>query len=288
MGSLNMDLSLETKRFPQAGETLMGENYIASPGGKGENQAIAAAYYGSDVKILGAVGDDHFGEEIKLNLKKFKVDVSNVLVKSEARTGVAFITVAHTDNTIVVSPGANALVNEDDVDRFLEDAQEGDIFVSQLELPLSTVSYALQIAKNRKMKTILNPSPATDKILDVLPLCDFLIPNQSELFILRDTIDVAKASKQDTALNTIVTLGDKGVHYIDEDVKFKAYEPENAIDTTGAGDCFIGAFASMIARGEKVIHAVDFARCAASLSCQKRGTSEALRPFSEVEKAMEK
>ena len=288
IGSLNIDLSVEVDHFPQKGETILGSNTSMVPGGKGGNQAIAASFYGGDVRMLGAVGKDIFGETIISNLKKYGVNTDSIKVIDDESTGMAFISLTKSDNQIVVAPGANYRVSIEDVDSFIYDAKEGDLLVIQLELPLEVVRYAIDHAFEKHMLIILNPAPATEAVVSLLPKCDYVIPNESELTILTGIMEIEKASKSLKSLNTIVTLGSKGVYYPDEDVRFEAIEPEKAIDTVGAGDCFIGAFAAEIALGRKPIEAIDFARGASSLSCQKKGTSGALHDRDAVNKAIER
>ncbi|MCQ2752556.1 MAG: PfkB family carbohydrate kinase, partial [Coriobacteriales bacterium] len=164
LGSLNTDLSITTNQIPTEGQTVAGSNFKTGCGGKGLNQAIAAAKLGAKVKFLGAVGDDLFGRQMLDALKHQKVDVKNVKILPKISSGIAVILLNNNNNRIVLDLGANLAIRKSDVDAFLKDAQEGDIFVAQLENNLDAVFYGLEVAKNKKMITVLNPAPANKEI----------------------------------------------------------------------------------------------------------------------------
>lgn len=286
LGSLNMDLSVTCPSFPKVGETVIGTDFKTNPGGKGENQAISASFYGAKVSLLGAVGNDAFGEEIKANLIHYGVDVEH-LQRVEEATGTAVITLSGSDNEIIVSSGANHKIDPQKVNYFLEEAREGDLFLSVNEVNIDAIIHGIKEARNKGLTIIMNPAPYLKGLEEVIPLVDYFIPNEGELKEYTLESDPIIGAENVKAKEVIVTLGSKGVYARNLGLLIPSYHPEKAIDTTGAGDCFVGAFAFMLANQKTEEEALAFARTAASLSCETRGTQEALKPIDEVYKAME-
>jgi ribokinase len=290
-GSINMDLVATADRHPQIGETVAGNAVLYFPGGKGANQAVAAAKLGASATLIGRVGTDAFGQELKTFLAAQGVDLTFVKDTAEAHTGTAIITLANADNTIVVVPGANALVSAEDVGAPVFDS--GDIAVSQFEIPLPTITTFFRRARDAGATTILNPAPAVAFGRELLDLSDILILNETELGFLskaelRDTdpariVEAARAL--DVGLDKIicVTLGKRGiVALIDGRQHTYAGRAVTAIDSTGAGDCFVGAVAARLADGQSIQSAFDFANTAASICVERMGAAPSMPTIAEV------
>jgi len=283
VGSLNMDLCVEAPRVPAMGETVIGGGFFTSPGGKGANQAVAAARLGAEVTMLGCVGDDAFGRQLLDNLRTDGVDTSHIQVTKNAPTGVAVILLHGGDNCIVVDPGANM--------RFLpEDLDEGavaasDMLVLQLEIPLATARRAMELAKLHGVPVLLDPAPAQRVPADFLALADVVKPNESECKTLTGMDDPRRAAQAlaEIVPRVVVTLGGKGVLLYDGDQTYsRPAWPVAAIDATGAGDCFTGALAVSLAGGMDFGGAADFAQAAAALAVTRRGAQASMPTLEEV------
>ena len=288
LGSLSADITVNVNKLPQKGEMVKGSGIEDIPGGRGQNQAIAARYYGAEVKLLGAVGSDLYGEAIKKNLMKFGLSLEYIKTMPNETTDTKIIIRHGNDTQTILNTKLNESITEEDVDAFLDDSKKGDILLTQLELSLPVVKYAVKVASDKEMIVIINPYPATGDVVSLLPITNYLITNQKEMQDLSDIMEIEKASNSLDSLNTIVTMGEDGVYYVDEDVKFPALYPDLAIDTDAAGDIFIGAFASLIAQGKLPIEAVDFARGAASLSCLDKGGILSIKGKKEVLEAIDR
>ena len=252
VGSLNADLVVRTPRFPQPGETISGEDLNIIPGGKGANQAVAAARQGASVTMVGRVGNDSFGPELINNLKQNNVDTSHIQTDAESATGTAIIVVdARGQNSIVLSPGGNGRVTAGDVNNV--SFSDFKLLLLQLEIPVEAVLAAAQRAKESGVRVLLNPAPARSLPDELLSLPDLLVPNESELSLLTD-LPVNDISSAENAAKTllkrgvqtvIVTLGANGALIVDK--QFTKHIPSykvDVVDTTAAGDAFIGGFAS--------------------------------------------
>ena len=278
LGSLNSDLAISTDKFPVEGETVNGQGFKVGCGGKGLNQAIAAAKLGGKVKFCGKIGNDQFGKDMKKWLRVNKVNVCHVNKVSDASSGVAIIVLNNNNNRIVLDLGANLKISVKDVDAFLAKARKGDIFVTQLENNIPAICYALKIAKEKGMITVLNPAPANIEIKQALNYVDYLIPNETEYEILKEYIS------KDT--NLIITKGADGYEYRSKGVSFSELAPKvKVVDTTGAGDCFVGAFAYMLA-SEKPVNkeTLDQVTKIASISTTRFGSSISSPTMEEVNK----
>jgi ribokinase len=291
-GSINMDVVATADRHPRIGETVAGNAVLYFPGGKGANQAVAAAKLGATTTLIGRVGRDAFGEALKAFLAAEGIDLNFLRETTEAHTGTAIITVAAADNTIVVIPGANALV--DATDAAAPRLAKGDIAISQFEIPLLSISAFFKRARAAGATTILNPAPAIEFGAEMLDLVDILILNESELGLLakaelRATDDVARFVEAARSLQTgkdqiiCVTLGKRGVVAMvnDEPVIIPGRTVE-AVDTTGAGDCFVGAVAAQLAGGKTIHEALDYANVAASICVQRMGAAPSMPTAAEV------
>lgn len=280
LGSLNMDLAIETKSLPSKGQTIAGEKFSTCPGGKGLNQAIAASKLGAKVKMLGAIGNDSFGKEMLEALKKNNVDVRHIKTLDNISSGIAMIILHDKDNRIILDLGANMKLEKKDVDAFLNEASEGDIFLTQLENDIQIVGYALEVAKKRKMLTVVNPAPSNIEILKYAKNIDVLTPNSGELQDLLKSSDLKKLPIP----NAIETRGKDGycLHQKEKIIKNKAIEV-NVVDTTGAGDTFNGALCYRLAL-EKPLdqETLDFACLAASISTTRKGSSISSPTLDEV------
>ena len=294
-GSINMDVVATASRHPRIGETVAGNAVRYFPGGKGANQAVAAAKLGAPTTLIGRIGKDAFGDQLKTFLAAQGIDLTFVRETAGVHTGTAIITVANADNTIVVIPGANATVTAAEV--AAPTLAKGDIAVSQFEIPLPTISAFFKRARAAGATTILNPAPATQFDAELLDLVDILILNETELGFLtkaeiRDTDDDARfievARLLQTGIDKIVcvTLGRRGVlALIDGKPLIVPGRAVKAVDTTGAGDCFVGAVAAQLAGGKSIGDALDYANAAASICVQRMGAAPSMPSAAEVELA---
>lgn len=291
VGSLNADLVVRAPRFPQPGETLSGEDLHVIPGGKGANQAVAAARLGANVSMFGRVGKDNFGDFLLENLKTNNVD-TQLIQRDDASTGTAIIVVdSNGQNSIVLSPGANGKVSTADVEHasFLHH----DLLLLQLEIPIPTVLSAAQRAKESKTRVILNPAPAKDIPDELVALADFIIPNETELSLLTgmevkdlpSAVLAARRLMQRGATTVIVTLGSNGALIVSESLvaPIKTY-PVQVVDTTAAGDAFIGGFATALLNNRSLEESVQYGCVCGALACTKFGAQPSLPTREEVGK----
>lgn len=288
IGCLTQDINVNVERFPQKGEQVKGYGLETIPGGKAQNQAIAARYYGADVKLLGTIGDDLYGEAIKKNLTSYNVPIDNIKTVKGAASAIKLIARSHGEKQVIRDTSLDDSIYEEDILSFLDTAKKGDILLTSLELSVSIVKYALKLASDKEMIIILNLAPATHDVIQLLPLCNYVILNERNLMELTGSIELENASNSLKSLNTIITQGNDGVYFVDEDVKFPALNPDKVVDTYAAGDIFIGAFACLLSQGKRAIEAVDFARGAASLSCQSKGGILSIKEKSLVLKAIDR
>lgn len=291
-GSVNMDLSVECKRMPRPGETLTGWGFITNPGGKGANQAVAAARMGADVRMIGCVGDDVFGHELVEGLSSADVDVSDVVVSPESPTGTATILRVEGENRIVVCPGANVERKADDVCAVLDRLSEpGDVLLCQLECDLVTTGEIIGHAHDRGLLTVLNAAPAHRLDSSVYPNVDVLCVNETECEALSGVLPTDRWRQRDALLalrrlgvrNAIITLGKQGSITMvgDRMVRTQAF-PAKAVDTTGAGDAFLGALAQQVADGIPIERSLERASVAGTLAITKVGAQQAMPTLREV------
>jgi ribokinase len=297
-GSINMDVVATADRHPRIGETVAGRQVLYFPGGKGANQAVAAARLGARTTLVGRLGKDAFGAELKTFLRNQGIDLGYVQETTEAHTGTAIITVAAADNTIVVVPGSNALVSTEDVG--VVPLLKGDVAVSQFEIPLPAIAAFYQRARAAQATTLLNPAPAQEFSRELLDLVDILVLNETELGLLAD---VALSERDETARilgaarqlqahsdQTIcVTLGKRGLVALAgrEELTVPGHVVQ-AVDTTGAGDCFVGALGARLADGALLRDALAYANAAASISVQRMGAGPSMPTAAEVAAALSK
>ncbi|HDR7656312.1 MULTISPECIES: ribokinase [Bacillus] len=273
VGSISMDLVAVSKKRPKAGETVIGEAFHTIPGGKGANQAVAAARLGANVAMVGAVGNDNYGTVVRSNLENERVFIDYVVPVTDTATGIAHIVLAEEDNSIVVVQGANALVNESVVDRSKDLLIKADMVVLQLEIPLETVKYVLAICEEHNIPVMLNPAPAQVLSEDILEKATYITPNEHECRIVLDDFTspiedlLAKYPNK-----LLMTEGSKGVRFHNgTEIVHVPSIAVDVVDTTGAGDTFNGALAVALSEGETLQKAIRFANIAGGLSVTKLG-----------------
>jgi len=291
-GSINMDVVATADRHPKVGETVAGQQVLYFPGGKGANQAVAASRLGARTTLISRLGKDSFGTELKAYLGGQGIDLGYLQETTQAHTGTAIITVAAADNTIVVIPGSNALVSADDVS--VVPLVKGDVAVSQFEIPLPTIAAFFRRARAAEATTLLNPAPAQKFGRELLELVDILVLNETELGFLAGTelsdsdeavriIDVARQLQAHADQTICVTLGKRGVLALAGQEEFPVPgRVVKAVDTTGAGDCFVGALAAQLADEVPLRTALAFANAAASISVQRMGAGPSMPTAAEV------
>ncbi|RED64555.1 MULTISPECIES: ribokinase [Cohnella] len=292
VGSINMDIVVESSSFPQPGETVMGRSIAYFAGGKGANQAVAAARLGADVRMIGAIGSDNFGSELLAGLKAEGIDTRGVKV-TEGASGIASILVSGGENEIVVVPGANGELRPEDVAANASLIEEADIVLVQLEVPQDTVEAALKLAKTYGKKTVLNPAPAGRFPDEWLPLADIVTPNETELAALvgEERLDDPLVLQEATnklhmrgASRIIVTLGANGAALSlgDGEIARVPGHRVTVVDTTGAGDTFHGALAAAWAGGLELPEALAAAVKASALSVTKEGAQTGMPTLEEL------
>jgi len=291
-GSLNMDLVIHTPKLPVMGETVIGSGFMTIPGGKGANQAIAAARLGGDVTMIGHVGDDAFGNSLKQNLQVNGVDVRHVKIMRNIPTGIAVIVIKDGDNFIILDPGANFTITAKDIIEAENVIRESDILLLQMEIPQEAIEQAVDIAKQYGVKVLLNPAPARNMPDNFLAKVDVFIPNESEcelitgmaLKSINDAGEAVKYLRGKGIDQVIVTLGSRGVVYNNgNQILHKPAHKVTVVDTTAAGDSFTGALAVALTDGKSIDEAVDFANAAGALTVMKMGAQTSLPYKQEVE-----
>ena len=291
-GSINMDVVATAERHPRVGETVAGQSVMYFPGGKGANQAVAAAKLGAPTSLIGRLGRDAFGDQLRTFLADQGVDIALVKASATAQTGTAIITLARADNTIVVIPGANAELGADDVAQVA--LSPGDVAVSQFEIPQATIAAIFQRARAAGATTILNPAPASAFDNGLFALVDILVLNETELGFLtgialgeaptlQEVSEAVRALNPSPGQTVCVTLGARGaVTVVDGQARLIEGRPVKAVDTTGAGDCFVGALAARISQGAAIADAIVYANVAASISVQRMGAGPSMPSDEEV------
>ena len=293
IGSINMDLVVKTKSIPAPGETVSGEDLRLIPGGKGANQAVAASRLGVSVDLVGRVGGDAFGKTLITELEAQGVGVDYIQRDVHAASGTALIVVdASGENSIVISPGANGRVSPFDVDRVEMRLAGAKILLLQLEIPVKTVAHALQLAQKHGVKTILNPAPAGDLSPEMYAGVDILAPNETELAALtgvqldgRESIETAaKLLLERGPKVVVVTLGSKGAFLASRDERafLPAFEVQ-AVDTTAAGDAFIGGLAVAWMKTGELKRALRYANACGALAATRFGAQPSLPSGQQVE-----
>ena len=283
IGSCNIDVVVEAPKRPLAGETILGNRLIIAQGGKGANQAVAAARLGAKVYMVGCVGDDDYGRSVLKNFEANGVNSDYVKTVEGVTTGTAHITLAEGDNSIIVIKGANDLVTPALIDEAWPQIAKCDMVMLQHEIPAETIAYALKKCKEAGVKALLNPAPVLDGAKEWAQDAAFVTPNEHEA----QALFPGKTTEQILLENEgrlLMTLGSKGVAYAENGVinTVPAFKVE-AVDTTGAGDTFNSAFAVAKASGKNMSESITFANAAAALSVQKIGAQGGMPYLDEVE-----
>ena len=286
VGSCNIDITVECDRWAKPGETIFGNRLTVIPGGKGANQAVAAARLGAEVKMVGCIGDYVYGQLVQKALKDNNVDATYVKVLPGENSGTAHITVAENDNSIIVIKAANDLVSPALIDEAWDAIKEADIVLLKHEIPAATNAYVIEKCYEAGVPVMLNPAPVAPVPPELLEKVTYLTPNEHEAAIL-----FAGQGKADilgrNQVKVIMTLGSKGVAYAE---KGQVYNVPGfkvkPVDTTGAGDTFNGAFAVARANGKNMYDSISFANAAAALSVQKLGAQGGMPYLNEVEEML--
>lgn len=294
-GSLNMDLSIACERIPQAGETLTGGGFVVNAGGKGANQAVAAARLGAQVHMVGAVGADAFGDQLLAGLAHAGVDCGRIARLDDCTTGVAVIVRAAGDNRIVLDPGANHALSASDVSLALDAlAEPGDVFLAQLECDVPATLAALADAHARGLYTIFNPAPALEVPRDTWENVDLVCLNETECEIVTGVFPADEESAVHAMellaswgpTTVALTLGSKGSLVLHAGELIASVPPAADVqDTTGAGDTYIGALAQGAAVGAPLVETVERATRASALACTQVGAQQAIPTADEVARA---
>ena len=293
VGSLNMDIVIETPHMPKGGETISGRNVTLIPGGKGANQAYAVGKLGGDITMIGAVGRDSSGDALLENLKSVNVNVSGIRRMEEGVTGQAYITVDdHGENSIILIAGTNGLVTKELIDDHMDVLRECDIVIMQLEIPLDVVEYVKEFAVEEGKTVIVDPAPAISNIPDHFwKGIDYIKPNETELAILTGLkMETREELVQGTRMmigkgvkNVIVTLGGDGCLFVtNETEEFFPAHKVKAVDTTAAGDSFTAAFALALSQGKEYKEAIELGQKVSSIVVTRKGAQTSIPTMGEV------
>ena len=286
-----MDMVINTPYMPKNGETLTGSNFFLNGGGKGANQAVAASKQGGNVKLIASVGSDVFGSDLITKLNEYGVNTSYTTTLEGVNTGVAMIIIEDGDNRIILDCGANGKITYQLVDNALAQANIGDVFITQLENNFDAVLYGLKSAKTKGMTTIFNPAPAKVLDLEFFKYVDYLILNETECEIFTGILPESEETMVEAyhkfqtmgVKNLIITLGSKGSICFsgEEKLVIKAHKVK-AIDTTAAGDTYVGSFASGLALDKSVGESLNYASLCSALTCLKKGAQQSIPTLAEV------
>ena len=283
VGSINMDMVITVDRVPHMGETLSGDGFMTVPGGKGANQALTMARLLGNVKMLGCIGGDSFGAELTDYLQESGVDTSAIM-KSDTNTGVALITVCNGDNMILLEKGANYKITPEDIIKNEELFKWADIVVMQLEIPWETVMQTAKTAKENGCAVLLNPAPVENFKPEILEFVDIIVPNEHEGGIVLGKESVTKEQAKELALEfaekgvqSVVTLGGDGcVYYDNGEIKHQPAIETNVVDTTAAGDSFIGGMCVALCENKSFPEAIEFATKVASIVVSRKGAGTSI------------
>lgn len=285
IGSTNTDMIVKVPSLPVPGETILGGEFSVAQGGKGANQAVAAARAGGKVTFISSVGNDLFGRKSVEELAKEGIDTSSIKIVNNVSSGVALINVSQSgENSISVAPGANSMLLPEDIERLAEVIESASLVLLQLEIPLSTVKKAIQIAHDANITVMLNPAPGIRLGEDILTMVDVLTPNETEAVLMTESrylpnqnADLAGTLLKKGVKTVVLTLGDKGAYYATgEKAEYIPGFTVLAVDTTGAGDTFNGYLAVSLANGDDLRSAVTRANRAASRSVTRLGAQPSI------------
>ena len=277
VGSINIDMTITSQRWPKPGETLIGDSREKFLGGKGANQAVAAARAGSNVKMIGCVGNDAEGFEALKNLEINGVDTTSCNTLDDNSTGLAVITVCMGDNTIIVLPGANSKVSVDHVTKHLSVLDQAEIVLLQLEIPISTVKFVVDYCYNHDIPVVLNPAPFHEMTRMLYEKISYLTPNEHEASLMFPEANNRKEIFNKFGNKLIMTLGDQGVAFMNNNaIKIVSGQPVEVIDSTGAGDTFNGYLAASLAQGLSIEESILLANKAAGISVTIKGAQKGM------------
>jgi len=294
LGVFVADLAFRAGRQPKDGETIVGSGFKMGPGGKGSNQSVAAARVGAKVTFISKIGRDAFGD-IALKTWKDEGIVARAAQSDKEPTGAAYIFVNHDtgENAIIVYPGAGGALSTADVDAAADAIRGAKVFVTQLEQPAATAQHGLEIARAAGVVTIFNPAPAVPIPDSIYPFCDYIVPNETEaatltglsVATLNDAKRVGDALLAKGAKNALITLGERGalLHNSKSSIEIPAFSVGPVVETTGAGDAFVGGFAAAMARGIDPAEAARFGCAVAGISVTRPGTAPSMPRLAEVE-----
>ncbi len=277
VGSINTDLAIQTPKMPQKGETITGSGFFIAHGGKGANQAVAAARLGGDVVMCGCVGKDDFGTSALASLQADGVDTRHIR-RVDAPTGTAVIVLSEGDNRIILDKGANACLTEKDIDDTLAEAKEGDIYLTQLENPIEVIGYGLKKAREKGLFVVLNPAPANCDIKPYVQYCNLITPNETETELLGGREELLGLAE-----TLLVTLGSKGFAILTkEGEKTFPCQKIKPVDTTAAGDTLCGGLVAAFSESGDLESAAQFGSKAATIACTRQGAQPSIPTKEEV------
>ena len=292
IGSINYDILMRQERLPKVGETILIEDVKLGGGGKGANQAVQIAKLGTHVSLLGAVGDDVFGKLLLQELSSYNVDISDISIKDYSISGLGIVNyVANGSLLSNVYPGANHLITKEDIEKHIDVIKQSSMVILQTEIPIETVEYAILLAKEYNIKVVYNAAPVKPLHEEVIQAIDYFVMNENEAeYYLDDildsyekTIELGKIFQKKYNNTTIITLGPKGSVLIDKESAL-IIDPIDVpvVETTGAGDSFIGALAVMVCEGQNIVEACRIATVASSLTIQKPGGQKSMPTLQEL------
>ena len=291
IGSLNMDITLYVQHFPNIGETVEGSGMLMAPGGKGSNQALAASRLGATVRMAGCVGRDIYGDTLIHDMQDSGVDTSLIRVLPDDSTGLAIITVSNGSNMIVVNAGANNRITAEDIDAMEMDIQDCRAVILQLEIPMAAVQRAVELAHKHGKTVFLNPAPYKQLPNTLLAMVDYLVPNETEAMSMlgmdylneKNVADTLWALKAKGVRCPVITMGDKGAAYISEGkCHIDPCRKVTPVDSTAAGDTFIGAMASSLIKGNSLSEAIAFAQTAAAYCVSHKGAHTSIPTLADL------
>lgn len=284
VGSLSTDFIVQAERMPYKGETIIGSNFSTAFGGKGANQAVAAARLESETAFVGAIGDDGFGEKLKTNLEDNTIFCENMETFTDEATGTAHINIYDNDNSIIVVPGTNSLLTSEVVEKSHDLLKNAEYVMLQNEIPVETIKHVIDFCYENRVKVIYNPAPFIPIDISYLDKCHLITPNELECKTLFG-YDVSTAIKKHPG-QLVVTMGESGClyHNGEEEVLVPSFKT-TPVDTTGAGDTFNGALAAFLVKGEKLETAIRSANVAAAISIRKIGAQGGIPTLKEWEEA---
>ena len=286
IGSISIDNTIYTKSLPSAGTTTVADSFYTNIGGKGANQACASLFLGGNVSFIGAVGKDHNGDRVVEFLEEQGLNAR--IKRSEKPTGIAFIILEEqsAENRILIVQGANTDLTKADIDRNIDLFTRGDIFLTQFENSMDITEYSIKLAKEKGMLVVVNPAPVKEFNEKYFQYIDYLVPNEHELETLSKSKDVLEGAKNlldKGAKNVIVTLGEKGSLLVNKEgsVSIKPHKV-NAVDTTAAGDSYLGALVTKLSEGKDIKEAMEFASLCSSKTVTKKGAIVSLPHLKDI------